>query len=465
MLQNTICAVATPQGEGGVGVVRISGDEALQILQRVFAPIGKVGGEEFMPKPRYMHFGNALDAEGRILDEVLAVYMPSPHSYTGEDVVEIQCHGGYVVTKEIIKSLLAAGAVMAEPGEFTQRAFVNGRLNLTQAEAVIDIIQAKSAEALQISEKQLSGRLGQTVLAANDKLLDILAQIEVAVDYPEEEEDIWRQLNLENRLGEVLRTVRSLLKTADDGKMYRDGLLTAIVGPANAGKSTLLNALLCEERAIVTDIAGTTRDTVEEYFNIKGVPIRLADTAGIRETDDPVEAFGVRKSLQKMAEAGLVLLVWDITCPLDEEWRQKIAEMSGKPLLFLLNKTDLAAADEVNEFKGQIAELFPQTAVLELSAKNGGGLEELKDKIYQMAVAGKVDRNSMVGLVNGRQKSALLRAEKHLQEALAAYAAGIEGSMLSVDIQGAWEALAEITGGVTSDDIIDRVFSRFCLGK
>lgn len=463
MLQNTICAVATPPGEGGVAVIRISGDEALKIMKTVFLPKSKTAAD-FNPLPRYLYFGFVKNGEGGILDEALAVYMPAPHSYTGEDVVEIQCHGGYVVTQEIIKALLAAGAVMAEPGEFTQRAFINGRLNLTQAEAVIDIIQAKSAAALEISEKQLSGRLGQTIMAENDKLLDILAQIEVAVDYPEEEQDIWQQLRLSERLGEVLAAVENLLKTADDGKIYREGLLTAIVGPANAGKSTLLNALLCEERAIVTDIAGTTRDTIEEYFNISGVPVRLVDTAGIRETSDVVEAAGVRKSREKMAEAQLVLLVWDVCRPLDDEWRRIIDENSDRALILLLNKTDLlkdGAEKAVEKWRRD----FNGLTVLPLSARNSGGIEELKSEIYRLAVGGNIDRDSLNGLVNDRQKSALLRAASHLREAISAYDAGMEGSMISIDIQGAWEALAEITGGVTSDNIIDRVFSRFCLGK
>ena len=464
MLQNTICAVATPPGEGGVSVIRISGDGALAIMKAVFCPInGTV--DDFTPRPRYLHLGHIKNIKGEIIDEVLGVYMPAPHSYTGEDVVEIQCHGGYVVTEEIIKSLLAAGAVMAEPGEFTQRAFINGRLNLTQAEAIIDIIQAKSAAALEISEKQLADRLGQAVSEENDKLLDILAQIEVAVDYPEEEGDIWANLKLSERLQEILNHVDDLLKSADDGKIYRDGLLTAIIGPANAGKSTLLNSLLCEERAIVTDIAGTTRDTIEEYFSIKGVPVRLADTAGIRETDDPVEAVGVKRSLAKLAEADLILLVWDLTEDLNQEWRQIINDNKDRPLILLLNKKDLLPEQEHQKIIETWQEEFADLKILLISADNDGGTDLLKEEIYQMAVRGRIDRESLLGLVNDRQKSALLRAKNHLAEALAGYEAGMEGTMISVDIQGAWEALAEITGGVTSDDIIDRVFSRFCLGK
>lgn len=466
MLQDTICAAATPPGEGGVSVIRISGDEALSALQKIFTPNGADTENIFQPKPRYMHLGFVKNSQEEILDQVLAVYMPAPNSYTGEDVVEIQCHGGYVVTQEIIKSLLNVGIVMAEPGEFTQRAFVNGRMNLTQAEAVIDVIQAKSAEALKISEKQLEGKLGQAVLAENDKLLDILAQIEVAVDYPEEELDIWENLGLTEKLNSAINAIDQLIKTADDGKIYREGLLTAIVGPANAGKSTLLNALLQEERAIVTDIAGTTRDTIEEYYNIKGVPVRLVDTAGIRETSDVVEAVGVERSRQKLAEADLVLLVWDATCDLDNKWRQIITESTNQEFVFLLNKTDLLADD--SEIQSKLSELnneFTNIDVLPLAAKDNLGVEAVKELIYQKAVSGRISAESMVGLVNDRQKSALMRAKNHLKEAVSAYEMGIEGSMISIDIQGAWEALAEITGGVVSDDIITRVFSRFCLGK
>lgn len=463
MLHNTICAVATPPGEGGISVIRVSGDEALSILKKVFRPGGKA--TPFAPSPRYLYLGQVYDSAGLSLDQVLAVYMPAPHSYTGEDVVEIQCHGGFVVTQEILKTLLAAGAVPAEPGEFTQRAFLNGRINLTQAEAIIDIIQAKSAAALELSEKQLGGALGQAVMAVNDQLLDLLAQIEVAVDYPEEEADIWEQLQLPKRLGQCLQRVRSLLKSAEDGKVYRDGLLTAIVGPANAGKSTLLNALLREERAIVTEIAGTTRDTIEEYYHINGLPVRLVDTAGIRETADPVEAAGVRRSREKLAAADLTLLVWDIRRPLTEDWQRLLMAQGEKPLILLLNKSDLLTAAERETAAADWRRAFLGRQVLLLSARENIGIEELRQAIYEIATMGRLRPSDMQGLVNDRQKSALLRAEQHLREALDAAAADIEGSMVAVDIQSAWEALAEITGGVTSDEIIDRVFSRFCLGK
>lgn len=463
MLQNTICAVATPPGEGGISVIRVSGDEALRLLQEVFQPKKKT--TPFVPTPRYLYLGQVRDRDGLPLDQALAVYMPAPHSYTGEDVVEIQCHGGYVVTREILKALLAAGAVPAEPGEFTQRAFLNGRINLTQAEAIIDIIQAKSTAALELSEKQLDGALGQAVLAINDRLLDLLAQIEVAVDYPEEEADIWEQLRLSEHLEECLRKVRTLLRGAEDGRIYRDGLLTTIVGPANAGKSTLLNALLREERAIVTEIAGTTRDTIEEYYHINGLPVRLVDTAGIRETADPVEAAGVRRSREKLAAADLALLVWDIRRPLAEDWRRLLAAQGEKPLILLLNKGDLLTAAERETAAADWRRLFPKRQVLLLSARENRGVEELRRAIYETATMGRLQPSDLQGLVNERQKSALLRAEQHLEDALRGAASGIDGSMVAIDIQSAWEALAEITGGVTSDEIIDRVFSRFCLGK
>lgn len=465
MLNNTICAVATPPGEGGISVIRVSGDDSLSALRKIFTSIAGGNQEEFNPKPRYMHLGVVKNSRKEIIDRVLAVYMPAPHSYTGEDVVEFQCHGGYVVTQEIIKALLNTGVVMAEPGEFTQRAFINGKMNLTQAEAVIDIIQAKSAEALKISEKQLEGRLGQTVLAENDKLLDILAQIEVAVDYPEEEQDIWENLDINRKLMATIKVINELLRIADDGKIYSQGLLAVIAGPANAGKSTLLNALLQEERAIVTDVAGTTRDTIEEYYNIKGVPVRLADTAGIRNTEDVVEAVGIERSRKKLAEADLVLLVWDISQKINNEWCKTIKENSNENFVLLLNKTDILPEDEVEKAINGFAADFVDMDILPLSAKNNLGVEAVKEYIYKKAVEGKINTDSMTGLVNDRQKSALLRAKNHLTEAVEAYETGIEGSMLSIDIQAAWEALAEITGGVVSDDIISRVFSRFCLGK
>lgn len=469
MLQDTIAAIATAPGEAGVSVIRVSGGGALQLLQKVFVN-GKMKPLQQV-RPRYVYYGYVVEGETpnqeagetAVLDEALAIYMPGPHSYTGEDVVEIQCHGGFLASHEILKLLLHHGAQMANPGEFTQRAFLNGKLNLTQAEAIIDVIQAKSKAALQLSEKQLQGALGQKVAAAADQLLDLLAQMEVAIDYPEEADDLWETLALPETLGQVLAEVQQLLAGAEQGKLYREGALTAIIGPANAGKSTLLNAFLQEERAIVTAVAGTTRDTIEEYYTINGLPLKLVDTAGFRETADEVEQQGIRRSEKAMAQADLILLVLDGSQPLPAEWQERLQTLLGRPLIVVLNKMDQVA--DAGAAVESFTAAYPQLTVAPVAAKTGQGIEELQQTIFQTVLGKGLQPQDLTGLINGRQKSALERAAAHLQEALQGLAAGMDGDMVAIDIQNAWQALGEITGQQQSEEIIDRIFSRFCLGK
>lgn len=457
MLGETISAIATAPGTGGIGVIRISGPNALKILQAVFTPHSAVG---FIP--RYMTLGRVKNAAGDVLDEALAVYMPAPHSYTGENVAEIQCHGGYVVCQEILSATFGAGAVPAHAGEFTSRAFINGKLSLDQAEAVIDIIEAKTAEGLKAAERQLAGGLKQKISAAADILLDMLAELELMIDYPEEHESAAPGAGLAGRLDEVAAQVDKLLARADEGRILRDGAITAIIGPANAGKSTLLNALLQYERSIVTQIAGTTRDTVEEFYNLGGWPLKLVDTAGIRDTDDVVEQVGIERSRRALADADLVLLLLDGTCPVDAFWLQLIAQNAARPLLVLLNKADLCTAADIAKRRAQIAAVA-NVPVISISAKQGAGVNELKTQIVGL-LAGAAPGEPLTCLLNNRQKAALLQARAALADA-AAHIAFFDADMLSVDIQTAWQALAEISGEAAADDIIDRVFSRFCLGK
>lgn len=458
MLGQTIAAIATPPGTGGIGVIRISGPQALAVLTAVFTPYQPSAGF----KPRYLYLGRVTAADGEPLDEAMAVYMPAPHSYTGEEVAELQCHGGYVVCREVLAAVFRAGAAPAEPGEFTARAFINGKMSLDQAEAVIDIIEAKTAASLKVSERQLAGSLKRELAAMADELLDLLAELELLIDYPEEHEDA-APADFAARLPQLAAAVEGLLAQAKEGRLLRDGALTAIIGPANAGKSTLLNALLETDRSIVTDLPGTTRDTVEEYYVLGGLPLRLVDTAGIRETADIVEQAGIERSRRALNQADLLLLLLDAAQPLEDFWRRLIGENAERPLLILLNKADICPPDKLAALKAELSDVAPQTPVLAISAREGTGLAELKERVSALLLAGSTGE-PLSGLINERQRAALLQARQALGEA-AAHTAVFDADMLSVDLQTAWQALAEISGEATADDIIDRVFSRFCLGK
>ena len=457
MLEDTICALATAPGESGIAVIRISGADSGLILSRVFE---SRGGKAL--SPRRLTLGRIKTETGELLDEVLAVIMPGPHSYTGEDVAEIQCHGGFVAAHEILGLLYAAGCRAAEPGEFSRRAFLNGRMSLSQAEAVIDIISAKSATALKIAEKQLAGALNQKVSEVGDRLLDLMAQLELAADYPEEAGDIMERLQIKSQLTACLQVIEELLKGADSGRIYRDGLATVIIGPVNAGKSTLLNAFLAAERAIVTDIPGTTRDTIEEYYNLNGLPLLLVDTAGLRQTEDVVEAAGIERSRKSLARADLVLAVFDAADfdqALWQKWQQLLlTETETKTVIVVLNKIDL-----LPDAGNSLPNLGDQYPVVKIAAQSGAGLEELKNTI--MRSAGVMQAAELSGLINSRQQSALTRAKAALAAALQAIEADIPADLYAVDIEEARLALGEITGGAVSEDIINRVFERFCLGK
>lgn len=451
---DTITAISTPLGEGAIGIVRLSGSEALAIAKKVFK-----GKDLEAVASHTINYGHILDPEkNEILDEVMVTVMKEPKTFTREDVVEINTHGGIAVTNEILQLLIKNGARMAEPGEFTKRAFLNGRVDLTQAEAVMDIIRAKTDKAMNIAVKQLDGSLKELINSTRQEILNTLAQVEVNIDYPEyyDVEEMTTAL-MREKTQEFQNLLEQLLRTAKRGKILREGLSTAIIGRPNVGKSSLLNNLLREEKAIVTDIAGTTRDVIEEYVNIKGVPLKLVDTAGIRDTDDIVEKIGVERSKKALNEADLVLLVLNASESLTEQDRVLLDLSKESNRIILLNKTDLPQAIE----KDQIPEDY-----IEISVLKNENIDQIEDRINDLFFenAGLVEQDATY-LSNARHISLIEQAVQSLQ----AVNEGLEMSMpvdlLQVDLTRTWEILGEITGDAAPDELITQLFSQFCLGK
>ena len=470
MKETTIAAISTAYGEAGIGIVRTSGPDSLAVLQKIFR-VGPVSADTMSEKPqpptlaaRHMYYGRIVDPkDGSIVDECLAVYMPGPYSYTGEDVAEIQCHGSVVSYKRILGLLLENGATLAEPGEFTKRAFLNGRLDLAQAEAVIDIIKAKSGRSFETAVEQLSGGLSDRVKKLRAALLDLLVQLSVNMDYPDEDIEEVTYGNLAEQIKDVKEKLKALAETADEGRVVRDGLLVSIVGKPNVGKSSLMNLLLKENRSIVTDIPGTTRDTVEEQINVRGIAIRFVDTAGIRESSDVVESIGIERSKDAFNRADLLLLMLDAASDLSEEDHRLLEMASGRPAIVIVNKTDLVS-DSVSEklMKDIKAQGFE---VLSISAKTSDGLDALLDKIESVVTGGKVRRDEDVLVTNVRHARLIDRAIEELGEALGAIDRAEAMDFIEVNVNAAFEALGEITGETASGEIIEEVFSRFCLGK
>lgn len=451
---DTIAAISTPLGEGAIGIVRLSGTDSFTIAQKIF-----IGKDLSKVASHTLNYGHIVDPQtGKVMDEVMVGAMKSPKTFTREDIIEINTHGGIAVTNEILQLAIREGARMAEPGEFTKRAFLNGRVDLTQAEAVMDIIRAKTDKAMNIAVKQLDGSLSELINNTRQEILNTLAQVEVNIDYPEYDdvEEATTAVVREKTL-EFEQLLTNLLKTARRGKILREGISTAIIGRPNVGKSSLLNNLLREDKAIVTDIAGTTRDVIEEYVNINGVPLKLIDTAGIRETDDIVEQIGVERSKKALKEADLVLLVLNASEPLTAQDRQLLEISQDTNRIILLNKTDLPEAIETDE--------LPED-VIRISVLKNQNIDKIEERINNLFFenAGLVEQDATY-LSNARHISLIEKAVESLQAVNEGLALGMPVDLLQVDLTRTWEILGEITGDAAPDELITQLFSQFCLGK
>lgn len=456
--KDTIAAIATGMTNAGIGIIRISGEDAIAVADKVFRaknPDKKLA----MTKSYSALYGNICDGDC-VLDEAICLVMRAPNSYTTEDVVEVQCHGGIVMLRKILELILNSGARAAEPGEFTKRAFLGGRIDITQAESVMDMIHAKNELAARSSISQLKGSLSNRVKEIRSLLLNQIAFIESALDDPENYSLDGYSEQLKEKLEEIIKEIRHLIDTAEEGKMIKEGIRTVILGKPNAGKSSLLNALLGENRAIVTDIAGTTRDTLEEDVMIHGIPLKIVDTAGIHETVDIVEKIGVDKARESVEEADLVLYVVDGNKPLDADDTQIIGLLEGKKAIIVMNKIDIEQVVDKMWITSKI-----NAPVVEISAKTGEGMEELYGIIKDMFFHGKLSMNDEVYITNLRHKQALAEAEQSLEQVLSSIDRNMPEDFLSIDLMAAYEQLGTILGESLDDDLANEIFDKFCMGK
>ena len=457
---DTIAAISTAPGEGAIGIVRISGDLAISIASSIYQCGTKQLEEQ---KTHTIHYGHIVDPKsGEVYDEVMVSVLRAPKTFTREDIVEINCHGGIVAINRVLQLVLRMGARLADPGEFTKRAFLNGRIDLSQAEAVMDLIRAKTDKSMQLAMRQLDGQLSHLIQNLRQEILNTLAQVEVNIDYPEYDdvEEMTLQL-LREKTQQVLQGIRALLNTASQGKILRDGLKTAIVGRPNVGKSSLLNVLLREEKAIVTDIAGTTRDTIEEYVNVRGVPLQLIDTAGIRETDDVVEKIGVERSRKALKEADFVLLLLNQSEILQEEDIRLLETTKGMKRIILFNKTDLPSKLS----KEDIAPYANEEEIVTTSMLNKEGIDQLEEKIAGYFFQGQMNERDATYLSNTRHIALLEKAEQALVEVQNGIEMEMPVDLIQIDFTRAWDLLGEITGDSVQDELLTQLFSQFCLGK
>ncbi len=463
----TISAIATPPGEGGIGIIRLSGARSVEIATKIFNPYG---GEKLTDcSPRKAVYGTVVNEKNKIIDEAICIVMYAPNSYTCEDVVEIQCHGGSIVMKEVLSLTYRMGARPAQPGEFTKRAFLNGRLDLSQAQAVMDVINAKTKASLAMAMGHLSGDFSNKIKEFRHEILSMIAHLEASIDFPEDDIEDFAVEDTREKLKLLVEKIKRMSDTADAGIILRDGLKTAIIGKPNAGKSSLMNLLLGQERAIVTDIPGTTRDSIEEYVNIGGIPLRLIDTAGIRATDDIVEKIGVDKAYSYANEAELVLAVFDNTQELSEEDEEIINIIKKCPgnIIVILNKMDLSG-DINNDIISRKLNESNETrirGIIPMSAKNGDGQEKLEQLLQDIVYGGNVNNYESNIICDARQGEILRQTVLLLQESLNTIEMGMSEDFIVIDLRSAWEKLGEITGETIEDDIVNQIFSQFCIGK
>ncbi|WP_165999019.1 tRNA uridine-5-carboxymethylaminomethyl(34) synthesis GTPase MnmE [Bacillus sp. Cs-700] len=458
MEYETIAAISTPMGEGAIAIVRLSGEEAIRIADRLYK--GKQRLESV--DTHTIHYGHLIDPDTKqVAEEVMVSVMRGPRTFTKEDIVEINCHGGLVSVNRVLELVLRSGARLAEPGEFTKRAFLNGRIDLSQAEAVIDLIRAKTDRAMNVALNQMEGRLSTLIASLRQQLLETVAHVEVNIDYPEYDAEEMTKDLLSTQLKEVEKEIAGILVTARQGKILREGLSTVIIGRPNVGKSSLLNSLVHENKAIVTDVPGTTRDVIEEYVNVRGVPLRLVDTAGIRETEDLVERIGVERSRERLKQADLILLVLNYNDELTHEDEKLFEAVKGMDVIVIINKTDLDKKLDLDKVK-ELAEEHP---MITTSLKHEQGVDELEQSISELFFAGEVESQDLTYVSNSRHIALLEQSRRTLEDALEAVEAGMPVDMVQIDITRTWEILGEIIGDTVSDSLIDQLFSQFCLGK
>lgn len=457
---DTISSISTPMGEGAIAIVRLSGDEAINIADKIYKGKHKLINVD----SHTINYGHILDPETNdIVEEVMVAVMRAPRTYTREDIVEINCHGGIMTVNRVLELTLSNGAKLAEPGEFTKRAFLNGRIDLSQAEATMDFIRSKTDRASKVAMQQIEGRLSTLIKGLRQSILEILAQVEVNIDYPEYD-DVEEATNqfLLTEAEKIKTSIEGLLQTGTQGKILREGLSTVIVGKPNVGKSSMLNNLIQDNKAIVTEIAGTTRDVLEEYVNVRGVPLRLVDTAGIRETDDIVEKIGVERSREALSKADLILYVLNYNEALTESDYQLAEVIKNEDVIVIINKTDLSQALDIEAVKQMVG---VNTPIVMTSMVDQSGIEQLEEKIRDLFFEGTVSNQDMTYVSNARHISLLKDAKQSISDAIIAAESGVPIDMIQIDLIKTWELLGEVIGESVADGLIDQLFSQFCLGK